>query len=559
MTERETPLASSRDTKRTRRAHTRSRNGCVICRQRRVRCDEKLPTCGNCIVGKRPCSYTHDNIPLRERRATKRPGEQQPWSSHGSLTAQSSPSAGPVEQTSMAASLSFKLVLGEALDPFDTMHFKMPFKSKELFHYFYHAGSTLGNVPGTQKFITANIHDPYVFRNTLLIAGLHYAWNIGDLATFDSTFLFHKVQSIRTINAWIEECSSSSLTLCVRHIATLCVVECCLGDFATAETHLNGLMLLLDTKGAYEMVPRTPKEDLEREFAERYLIILKSRFDDFMVSNLSRVPSSKHMDTKEVAHLIHEWHMHEVVGIAPRLRAMNMFPSFLSPIDEGVQSQHVDVEPILCCMREITAAYDSRYSEAEHGTDRASQYYLWASSGPSKLLSAVIDAHISSITDNTEKNNSGLSPKVKSSWSGICIAVGLYLTSVLGVWNQGHPPENRLLYHNLRILRQDLDDNLADIMGEDIFAQQLWFWKAFLGALSLAHAGFVADEGVVRYKKLLDLVPVFNRYLQTSARRMGFKRWQYARTQLGMIVFPTYFRGQGLVQILWDQALSASI
>ncbi|KAI7973269.1 hypothetical protein EIK77_004546 [Talaromyces pinophilus] len=173
-----------------------------------------------------------------------------------------------------------------------------------------------------------------------------------------------------------------------------------------------------------------------------------------------------------------------------------MFPSFLSPIDEGVQSQHVDVEPILCCMREITAAYDSRYSEAEHGTDRASQYYLWASSGPSKLLSAVIDAHISSITDNTEKNNSGLSPKVKSSWSGICIAVGLYLTSVLGVWNQGHPPENRLLYHNLRILRQDLDDNLADIMGEDIFAQQLWFWKAFLGALSLAHAGFVADEGV---------------------------------------------------------------
>jgi hypothetical protein len=101
------------------------------------------------------------------------------------------------------------------------------------------------------------------------------------------------------------------------------------------------------------------------------------------------------MDAKEVAHLIHECHIHEVVGIGPRLRAMNMFPSFLSPISEGVQIQQIDVEPILRCMREITATFDSRYSELCRGTDRASQYYLWASSGPSKLLSAVIDGHIS--------------------------------------------------------------------------------------------------------------------------------------------------------------------
>lgn len=86
---------------------------------------------------------------------------------------------------------------------------------------------------------------------------------------------------------------------------------------------------------------------------------------------------------------------------------------------------------------------------------------------------------------------------------------------MLGVWNQGHPPENRLWYHNLRLLRQDIDDNLADTMGHDVSAQQLWVWKAFLRAFSLAHAGFVADEGVVGYTKLLGLVPVFNRHLQT--------------------------------------------
>jgi hypothetical protein len=266
------------------------------------------------------------------------------------------------------------------------------------------------------------------------------------------------------------------------------------------------------------------------------------------------------MDTEEVAHLIHEWHMHEVVGIAPRLRAMSMFPSFLSPVSEGVQLRQVDVLPILECMREITVTYDLRYSELEFGTDCGSQYYLWASSGPSKLLSAVIDAHIKSITDQPDNDDSSrCSQNLMSSWSGICIAVGLYLTSVLGVWNQGRPPENRLLHHNLRILKQDLEENYADIMGHDAAAQQLWSWKAFLGALSLAHADSVIDDdGLVGYTKLLDLVPVFSHYLQTSTRHMRFKKWAYARDLLGNVVFPAHFQREALAQALWDRALSSS-
>lgn len=150
-----------------------------------------------------------------------------------------------------------------------------------------------------------------------------------------------------------------------------------------------------------------------------------------------------------------------------------------------------------------------------------------ASSGPSNLLSAVIDAYISSIPDHNEDSKPGLPPNLKSSWS--CIAVGLYLTSVLGVWNRGLPPENRHLYRNLLTLRRDLDESLSDIMGQDASSWQFWFWKAFLGAFCLAHVGFVVEEGVVSYTRLLDLVPLFNRHLQTSARRMRFKRWQYAR------------------------------
>jgi hypothetical protein len=107
--------------------------------------------------------------------------------------------------------------------------FDIPGTQRLFVHSSYIYSIDIANSHSFQYFsITANIHDPYVFRNTLLIAGLHYVWNVGDLSSFDSNFLFHKVQSIRTINTWIEECSSSTLTLCVRHIATLCVVEVCL-------------------------------------------------------------------------------------------------------------------------------------------------------------------------------------------------------------------------------------------------------------------------------------------------------------------------------------------
>ncbi|RTE81505.1 hypothetical protein BHE90_003954 [Fusarium euwallaceae] len=41
----------------TRRTHRKSRNGCVTCKQRRVKCDEGRPKCSKCTVSGRPCSY----------------------------------------------------------------------------------------------------------------------------------------------------------------------------------------------------------------------------------------------------------------------------------------------------------------------------------------------------------------------------------------------------------------------------------------------------------------------------------------------------------------------
>ncbi|KPM42361.1 hypothetical protein AK830_g4232 [Neonectria ditissima] len=78
-----------------RRAHTKSRTGCLVCKRRRVKCDEGRPRCRKCTVGDRSCSYTSDVNPGL---STRRPG----------TLLGSSPSAPSVLAGSDLASLSFR-------------------------------------------------------------------------------------------------------------------------------------------------------------------------------------------------------------------------------------------------------------------------------------------------------------------------------------------------------------------------------------------------------------------------------------------------------------------
>ncbi|RYP30290.1 hypothetical protein DL767_006324 [Monosporascus sp. MG133] len=42
---------------RRRRYHKRSRNGCIDCKRKHIRCDEKKPLCTNCLVKGDSCGY----------------------------------------------------------------------------------------------------------------------------------------------------------------------------------------------------------------------------------------------------------------------------------------------------------------------------------------------------------------------------------------------------------------------------------------------------------------------------------------------------------------------
>ncbi|KAH8815619.1 hypothetical protein F5884DRAFT_772945 [Xylogone sp. PMI_703] len=53
---------------RKRRRHEKSRQGCMACRRRRVKCDETRPECRNCIKRKEPCSLLQIPLPAGQRK-----------------------------------------------------------------------------------------------------------------------------------------------------------------------------------------------------------------------------------------------------------------------------------------------------------------------------------------------------------------------------------------------------------------------------------------------------------------------------------------------------------
>ncbi|KAI3143923.1 transcriptional regulator family: Fungal Specific TF [Penicillium roqueforti] len=49
-----------------RRTHKKSRNGCVECKRRHIKCDEKGPICSNCISSERLCEYPEMTIKVMQ-------------------------------------------------------------------------------------------------------------------------------------------------------------------------------------------------------------------------------------------------------------------------------------------------------------------------------------------------------------------------------------------------------------------------------------------------------------------------------------------------------------
>uniref|UniRef100_A0A0B7KQR0 Uncharacterized protein n=1 Tax=Bionectria ochroleuca TaxID=29856 RepID=A0A0B7KQR0_BIOOC len=157
-------------------------------------------------------------------------------------------------------------------DPFDCLPVQMVFKSRQLLDYFHHLRDKFSIcTQGEMDILPFIIQNSDALQDTLLVAGLHYTLATGDIRTYDSTVLFHKVETIRSINKRLETPRSTGFTTLVRRIATLCLVECSFGNMATAETHFEGLLSILDLH-LQDGKLDTPM-DFNEELTSRYLVL----------------------------------------------------------------------------------------------------------------------------------------------------------------------------------------------------------------------------------------------------------------------------------------------
>ncbi|KAF4975333.1 hypothetical protein FZEAL_7866 [Fusarium zealandicum] len=521
---------SSKNRNETQRANTRSRTGCIKCRERRVRCDERRPSCVNCNEKKVLCVYTPARVPLRDRRSQPVPGQQAPWPiqeeppavSDLALIAQDPP-----------ASRFWQMVVSASPEPFDVLPIKMPLKSKNLLHYFIQVSQDFGILPPDAKrdWMSLASHEPNTLRNALLVAGVHYSCNTRQFKSFEPTFLFHKIEIIQSINKYLtSNYEADSVVSCARYINTLCFIESLFGNIAVAEAHLNGLLKILDA--------RLPTWD-DTTVAGRVE-------KELMNSCLS--------DPDVVMRRMHEWNIYEVNGVGLHLYSLCMLPYFFASVSLERTPRLIDARPILKLLQEITSNFDSRHSgSSAHGATDANLDFCH-SGITDRLLYAVVSSHTRSVSVGSASKSSSNGDLILSSWSALTVAIEMFLTSVVSFWNQELTSHNQLFRRLLAILEQDLRTSLEDKRITSFDIESLWIWKAFTCSIYLSHVDpGGSDEWLEKKKSDLDSC------IRSWSKMTGTTGWKEVNEMLKLICWPSYSDNLDMAKSVWTRIQGSSI
>ncbi|KAF5598342.1 hypothetical protein FPCIR_3165 [Fusarium pseudocircinatum] len=388
-----------------------------------------------------------------------------------------------------------------------------------------------------------------------MIAAFRHAWNYSRLGTFKQTFLYHKAQTIRLVNEQLRP--SAFVPFCADHIVTLCFSECTFGNFEAAETHLMGMLSYMETRGN----PKDEQDAIAHEICERYFIVaynmiqgLKSRVDDYLASPAGAAFNSRcQLSPQELEQLIPEWHSFEANGAGLCLEAMSLLPSFFASSAVCPKLNPVNPSRVISCLKGITRIFEMRSSCKRGISHDTSLYELWDHGDPSRLFSAVVEAHIESCSPVSAVTN-GPRAFLQSSWTGIIVTSGMYLNSVLGVWNSGQPEQDQLLHYILRSSFQDLKTCFAGSDMHSPLSRDLIFWKLFVSAFHLTRARLGGCNALIDSLNL-----EFKSMIRVITKEMNMLSWQDARTRLAQIVWPKDFDREDVAKALWHETMADQV
>jgi hypothetical protein len=214
---------------RQRRFHRRSRNGCVTCKAKHIRCDERKPLCTFCLRHGGSCQYQTDGNASSTNASTRQ--------KTGSTSKEPQ---GPVP----AESLVPVHIHDISMDPFFGTQYEMPHKSRSLFYLFANTRVLYrSRVERNQDSFLVHraLSHPGFLHAALLLTTLHWAWHTGDVEQFRVPYLYHKVQAIRFVNEQLQDVESAGSDGTIAVVASLAVMENSLGSTEAVSSHLQGL------------------------------------------------------------------------------------------------------------------------------------------------------------------------------------------------------------------------------------------------------------------------------------------------------------------------------
>ncbi|KAJ3548704.1 hypothetical protein NM208_g873 [Fusarium decemcellulare] len=395
---------------------------------------------------------------------------------------------------------------------------------------------------GAKPFWFASVaQHPDALRDTLLIAGLHFAWTVGDLDTYQATLLFHKVMTIRILNGWLQNIQQPGLMTFIRHVSILSFVEGGHGNLAAAETHLDGLANAVDLLSPlgddFQL-----RQGVEEELANRYLILFKARvLSSTSLRHMFR--RDKTAEFSDFVSLIHHWQTQKIGDLEMRLNAMKLMPFFFAVLPPNFRFHDIDAYPMIECLKNLTISMQVGSGEQK----KCDPSWEWIEGSESRLLFATVKSHLTSLR-NADDADSRFHPScLNTSWSSICVACGLYLYGVLDVWPAGQPMELRMFRRFLSILMKDLNQNVDDV--KSAMFSDLWFWKAFLGACSLAKRQADAyDEVLEGFER------AFDGFILKWSRINSVVSWEDAHLRLLGLTWPLS-KAQDFAEGVWKRAL----
>jgi hypothetical protein len=241
---------------------------------------------------------------------------------------------------------------------------------------------------------------------------------------------------------------------------------------------------------------------------------------------------------------MHEWHKHETHGLDIRLKALKMLPFFFTELPPDASFVDIDGTAMVECLATLTTTAIFRTQEM----DFDQQQIIWQEGAATRLLLVFVGSHIESISTAGRKGpGSKTRSGMASSWSGIAAATGLYLHTILHLWNAGEPIEPRLHRRVLLILKQDLERSRCS----SLLLSDMWFWKAFVGAMSIDGEVASRADGVLHEMK-----GIYEGFVREWSIMVGITEWQGARAALSSIVWPEVFHSEDMAQELWYRCIS---